>query len=55
MSQYSACHLNNPVLLIGVQRQLHQVLLNPRPCELSALDPSDILIVMAYQPIRYLA
>ncbi len=37
ISRYRARHPENPVLLVGVRRRSHQVLLNPRPAEFIAL------------------
>lgn len=48
ISEYSAAHPQNPLLLIGVKRSRGDILLNPKAEDFEHLAPEDSLIVMAF-------
>ncbi len=48
ISDYSATHPQNPLLLEGTKRASGQILLNPKPVNFPALGPGDALIIMAF-------
>jgi voltage-gated potassium channel len=54
ISEYSAAHVDNPLLLIGVKRGNGEVLLNPKQSHFERLAPEDTLIVMAFRSIERL-
>ncbi|MDG2989366.1 NAD-binding protein [Candidatus Synechococcus calcipolaris G9] len=51
ISEYSAAHPRNPILLMGIKRPSGEILLNPRTCDFTGLGRDDTLIVMAFQHI----
>ena len=52
ISDYSAKHPNNPILLLGVKRGDGTILLNPKPSHFDHLEEEDSLIVMAFRNIE---
>lgn len=54
ISEESASHLENPILLIGIKRGDGEILLNPRWSYFDKLKQNDSLIVMAFHNIQKL-
>jgi voltage-gated potassium channel len=55
ISEYSAAHVDNPLLLIGVKRGNGEVLLNPKQSHFDRLTAEDSLIVMAFKSVEQIA
>ncbi|TVP67445.1 MAG: potassium transporter [Leptolyngbya sp. LCM1.Bin17] len=54
ISDYTANHPDNPVLLMGVKRGDGTILLNPKPHSFDRLTTDDSLVVMAFRNIEKL-
>ena len=54
VSEESASHPDNPLLLMGIKRGDGEILLNPRWSRFDKLRSNDSLIVMAFQKIKRL-
>jgi voltage-gated potassium channel len=54
ISEYSASHAENSVLLLGVKRRDGKILLNPNKQQFDRLAEDDSLIVMAFRQIQQL-
>jgi voltage-gated potassium channel len=55
ISEYSATHAANPLLLIGIKRGNGEILLNPKQSHFESLAANDSLIVMAFSNIEQIA
>lgn len=54
ISDYTARHPENPLLLMGVKRGDGTILLNPKPHSFERLEANDALVVMAFSNIEKL-
>lgn len=54
LSEYSASHAENAILLLGVKQGSGEVLLNPNKAQFERLAEDDSLIVMAFRQIQNL-
>ncbi|MBD2258530.1 NAD-binding protein [Pseudanabaena sp. FACHB-2040] len=52
ISGYSACHADNPLLLVGVKLGNGEILLNPKQSHFERLAAVDSLIVMAFRNVE---
>jgi voltage-gated potassium channel len=52
LTEYSAVHNDNPLLLVGVKRGNGEILLNPKQNQFSHLETDDLLIVMAFRNVE---
>lgn len=55
ISEYSASHADNPLLLLGVKRGDGEILLNPKQSHFEKLATDDWLIVMAFKNVERIA
>ncbi|HEY9737932.1 MAG TPA: potassium transporter, partial [Trichocoleus sp.] len=52
ISEYSASHADNPLLLIGIKLGHGEILLNPKQSHFERLAAEDSLIVMAFRNVE---
>lgn len=52
ISEYSAAHADNPLLLIGIKLGNGEILLNPKQSQFERLAAEDSLIVMAFHNVE---